>query len=489
MKKNFECFFDLWPDLVVLVDLDGNIVYANQAWETELGWTKQDLLHQHYSKFVVEEERSRAEQESVYVFGGKSMSSYETRCRHKNGKLVWTNSTARLIPELNLVLSIGRNVDFVKRQAERLRQGSSFFQQVIDAVEEFVLVKGPKSQLLWANKAFRDYYGMTNSELLGMIDAPFNELDFTQQYVKDDNFVFENAKPLHVPSEPVKRHDGVIRNFYTVKSPIFDEQGKVIMTVGISRDITDIQEAQSKAIESAKMATLGEMAAGIAHEINNPLAVITGLTSSMRDRAQTLRKGTGDGLAHDCERIEKMAMRIARIVKGLRTFSRNSEDDPFSLESLKTIVEDTLSLCHDKLKRKSVEFRLKAMPAIEIQCRSGQLTQILINLINNAIDAVEGLPERWVELEIRDAPTSVEILITDSGKGISTEIRKRIMQPFFTTKDVGMGTGLGLSISRGIAEEHGGTLAYNEQSAHTQFSIHLPKKHPSLLAREIDPPN
>ena len=134
-----------------------------------------------------------------------------------------------------------------------------FYEQILDSIDDMVLVKGPKSRLLWANRAFRDYYGMTNEELRGIIDAPFSEPDHTQHYVKDDSRVFETGQALDIPEEPVNRHDGEVHVFRTVKHPHRDPSGAVVGTFGISRDITGEMRRQ-------KGARLLEHAIGVSSE-------------------------------------------------------------------------------------------------------------------------------------------------------------------------------------------------------------------------------
>jgi|GEM_PF-6703191 len=120
------------------------------------------------------------------------------------------------------------------------------YQQILDGIVDMVLVKGPKSRIIWANKAFRDYYNMTNEQLQELIDAPFNEPDYTQQYVKDDEYVFTTGETLDIPQEPVTRFDGEVRLFHTVKSALRDAEGKVVMTVGVSRDITGQRQIEAE---------------------------------------------------------------------------------------------------------------------------------------------------------------------------------------------------------------------------------------------------
>ncbi|MFZ6027374.1 MAG: PAS domain S-box protein [Chloroflexota bacterium] len=129
---------------------------------------------------------------------------------------------------------------------EAVREGEQRYQQILDAITDMVLVKGPKSSIVWANRAFRDYYGMTNEQLRGLLDAPIVEPDYTLQYVKDDAYVFESGEVLQIAEEPVTRHDGIVRPFETVKSPIRDLDGNIVMTVGVSRDITERKQERER---------------------------------------------------------------------------------------------------------------------------------------------------------------------------------------------------------------------------------------------------
>ncbi|HEX6240031.1 MAG TPA: ATP-binding protein [Polyangiales bacterium] len=139
------------------------------------------------------------------------------------------------------------NDETTRRNEAAFLQKQEVYRQILDAIADMVLVKGKHSRILWANKAFRDYYGMSNEQLRDLVDAPFNQVDFTQQYVRDDFKVFSSGETLEVPEEPVTRQDGVVHLFNTVKSAIRDEHGVVRMTVGVSRDITETKRIQADA--------------------------------------------------------------------------------------------------------------------------------------------------------------------------------------------------------------------------------------------------
>lgn len=361
------------------------------------------------------------------------------------------------------------------------------FLQILDTIGDMVLVKGPKSKLLWANKVFCEFYGMTNEQLRGLIDAPFSEPDHTQKFVRDDAYVFSTGKKLDIPEEPVNRHDGIVRIFHTIKTPIFDNQGKVVMTVGISRDITDRKLTEEKlrfererSTYSAKMASLGEMAGGIAHEINTPLAVISMLAGQSADLFGD-DKPDYNQIMQNISVIEKTTQKIAKIIVGLRAFSRDGKNDPLVATKISQIIEDTLSFSKERIVNHDIELEVANLsegPELVVDCRASELGQVLLNLLNNAHDAVmEYKGKKWIKIEtLRVENNMIEISITDCGPGIPKKNRENLFNPFFTTKEIGKGTGLGLSISKGLVEAHGGTIFLDETCANTRFAFRLPLK-------------
>ena len=148
------------------------------------------------------------------------------------------------IYQAELHLQTQRQLVEIDRTQQQLRESEKRYHQILDSIGDMVLVKGPQSKILWANQAFRDYYGMSDEELQGMVDAPFANPDHTLQYIQDDTFVFETGQTLEISEEPVVRHDGEVRLFSTVKTPIRNEDGQVTMTVGISRDMTERKLAE-----------------------------------------------------------------------------------------------------------------------------------------------------------------------------------------------------------------------------------------------------
>ncbi len=241
----------------------------------------------------------------------------------------------------------------------------------------------------------------------------------------------------------------------------------------ITRDI-EMQEALSferaKAAQAAKLASLGEMSAGLAHEINNPLAIIDGGLSLL-----SRFKDDPEKFAAKLEGIKKATHRIARIVLSLKKFSRSSEKLEMNYLNINNIIDETMILVQAKAKKHDTIMSAECAATTPIYCDEVEIEQVLINLIGNAIDAAKDQSERWVRVSATEDAQTVILRVTDSGPGIPKKIRDQIFEPFFTTKKVGEGTGLGLSISKGILDEHKATIAVLENEPNTCFEIRFPK--------------
>jgi PAS domain S-box-containing protein len=268
---------------------------------------------------------------------------------------------------------------------------------------------------------------------------------------------------------------GGIRTLRVETKGFYARDGRPLRHVGVNWDVTAEREQELRVLQASKMSSLGEMSAGIAHEINNPLAIILGKTEAMRTvlAAPVINR---ELMNRHIDTMDRTANRIARIVKGLRTFSRDGDQDPFAVTNVSEIIGDAVSLCSSRFLNNGIELHVTSAPTdLMIDVRAVQISQVLLNLLNNAFDAVSVLEEKWVRLEVHVNDREVEFSVTDSGSGIPEAIRAKLTQPFFTTKDVGIGTGLGLSIASGIVAAHGGTLEVDSGSPNTRFVIRIPR--------------
>lgn len=252
--------------------------------------------------------------------------------------------------------------------------------------------------------------------------------------------------------------------------------------IAIVRDISErrnreelIVEQQAKLVMASKLSTLGEMSAGIAHEINNPLAAVQTAAELLEQFAQRERLDVERTLDL-ATKIKRNAQRIARIIRGLRSFARESDRDPFQAVSVDELVRDALELCRARFANHGIELVEPGLTGLTLECEPTRMLQVLVNLLGNAHDAAWRAPQRSVRLTVDEADDLLRIRVADSGGGIPPELVDKIFQPFFTTKPIGAGTGLGLSISKGIIEDHGGTLTYAVDGPMTVFTVSLPRK-------------
>ncbi|MBY0516987.1 MAG: hypothetical protein K2P81_08775 [Bacteriovoracaceae bacterium] len=240
-----------------------------------------------------------------------------------------------------------------------------------------------------------------------------------------------------------------------------------------------LENEKVKSIHSAKLASLGEMAAGMAHEINNPLAVIIGRSEISMEQA-IAGNLTEAEIIKTLGKIKEVALRISAIVTSMRKISRGTKETTLRNMSVADVLTDVTNLMKEKLKMREIEIDFSSIPQeVMVKADFSLLSQILINLIGNATDALaeSSLPEKKIWIETHVADDKVAIAVNDSGKGIPADIATRLFEPFYTTKDVGKGTGLGLSLSKTLAHDMGGDLILNATVANTRFDVILEKSH------------
>lgn len=241
------------------------------------------------------------------------------------------------------------------------------------------------------------------------------------------------------------------------------------------RSLVALEEQRSRSFSSSKFAALGEMASGIAHEINNPLMGLNVANENLRFLLKEKDFSEETALEH-VSIIARTVKRVGSIIHGMRNFSRDASQDPPETVSLQRIFGETLVFCQERFRNHGADLRIDFPDSeVFINCRPVQISQVILNLLNNAFDGIEHLPEKWVEIKLLDSSAGgVTLLITDSGSGIPSENQKKIFEPFFTTKPAGKGTGLGLSISRQIVYDHGGELILDSDHHRTRFMLRLP---------------
>lgn len=258
--------------------------------------------------------------------------------------------------------------------------------------------------------------------------------------------------------------------------------------IAITNDVTERIEAettlaqQRQALEvTSRLVSIGELAAGVAHEINNPLCIIQGLAGALRISLESGEFKRDEVLA-DLDGIEETVTRVSRIVAGLGTISRNVPAEDRSEVSLVTLVDSSLVFSRERLLKDDIRVTVTGDRRITAMINEVQMSQVLLNLLSNAIQAVLPLDDRWIKIHVDEIPGYLRISFTDSGNLHDADVIEKMMTPFFTTKDIGEGTGLGLSISQGVISSHLGQLCFDPQAKNTTFHIDLPQTLPEAEA-------
>ncbi|NWD23116.1 PAS domain-containing protein [Pseudomonas yamanorum] len=407
-------------------------------------------------------------------------------CRYrvldKQGDYHWLLDEARLLrDDLGLpVEAVGLWLDVTESTlaAQRVKDSEERYRILVEDSPAMICRYRPDLTLTFGNTPLANYMECRPDQLPGM--------NLSQWLSAEQHEAFVQRIRQLTPEFPVSTAEISLQlpgrtHAWWVWSDrgVFDEQGQLQEVQAVGRDNTEVRRSQQQLTQSAKMATLGEMATGLAHEINQPLNVMRMAIVNVLKR---LSNGDAqiDYLTEKLQRIDAQVQRAARVVDHMRVFGRRSEveQQPFNPAQA---VEGTLSLLSEGLRGKGVELRV-VPPDVTVQVKGyvDQLEQVLINLMVNARDALLSKREHhhdlqpWISVQIEHDSRHVRIWVEDNGGGIDPRLLERIFEPFFTTKPIGVGTGLGLSVSYGIVENMGGRLSVANSEHGAKFCVELP---------------
>ncbi len=352
---------------------------------------------------------------------------------------------------------------------KKLRRQHRKFKKLLDIVPCTISWVSSDLKYVAVNRRLAKMIGLPPKEFtgksIGFRDGGDNE------YLRFVRSVFESTEDQVNFEFTVETQQGP-REILCIANKVDD--GKEATIIGV--DVTRQKQTERSLVASARFATLGEMAGAIGHEINNPLTLIVNDNEELRlmlEEKSFDREKAKELIA----RIDRTSMRISKIVKGLKSFARDGSNDPFDSVSTKTIIDESLELCSQKFKANAVELIVEdSVESMSFECQKIQIIQVLLNLLNNAFDAVKDSANPWVKLQVHGDAKTITFMVSDSGEGIPEDVQKKIFQPFFTTKEIGLGTGMGLSISKGIVEKHRGKISLDSKSKNTCFVITFPCK-------------
>ena len=356
-------------------------------------------------------------------------------------------------------------------EQENLRMGETQLKALLTALPLPIAMIDRESRYMAMSDAWLQQYSFTVPDPFGRTIWEAHSYH-TQQW-KDRILRCQAGERLGMEEEYVEVVPGEYIWMSWQLVPWHNLQSEVGGVVLVCEDITYRKETEAKLSQTAKLTALGEMAGGIAHEINNPLSIMKGFIDLMQ---KNVSRGQVD-VAMFSQYLEKSSntiQRISRTVQAMKRVSRDSSQDAMVSYGINAMIDEVLDVVKEKFYDNGIRLDVvKLSMEVKVHCRPVEISQVLLNLLTNAFHAVEKKPGGWVRLMASVGPGKVRLNVIDSGAGIQRDIREKIFQPFFTTKDIGKGTGLGLSISRKILENHNGRLYLDESARETTFVAEL----------------
>ena len=453
---------------IIAMDPQGIILEYNRGSANLFGWDKEEVVGKMWvGRTFLKEDRSRGIlQEISRKIETEGVVEYQMERTRKDGSRFQANAIVTTLQDSSGkilgFLEIARDITEKLRLEKELRETKDYLENIVQSSVDAIVTTDPKGRITFVNKAMEEMVGVPQKE---MVQQPISRF-----YLEG---ITEARKIMGI-----LREKGSLQNYDTVavrngkQVPILlsasllrNETGEIIGTLGVFKDMTEMEKleeelkkTQAHLFQVGKMRAMGELVAGVAHEINNPLMAADTFLHVIEENLPE-----GEPNRQRLELIQKCHSRIAKIINHLKDFSRQSKLD-FRQIDISEPIENALMITGQQLLNHGIRVGKDFQPDLpKIRGDSTQLEQVFLNLIANAKDAMEA-SGRKKELTIRTSLirhsgwNDIEISFQDTGVGIAEENREKIFEPFFSTKEVGKGTGLGLSICYGIIEAHGGRI-------------------------------
>jgi len=469
-------FFDSSLHLLLIAGLDGYIKRINPGWTEVLGYTVEELIGTSFFELVHPDDRAATLAEMDKLSTGIVTLCFENRYRCKDGSYRLLAWAAVPHPETGLVYAIAQDITERKRAEEALSESEDKYRKLFElGSDALFLIEVETGRILDLNDTALKMYGYSREEALQMKNT-----DFSAEPAQTRQATVEHEQ--QIPVRYHKKKDGTI--FPTdISVAYFTWYGKEVCIAAI-RDITERKQAeererrlQEELNHSSRLASIGELAAGVAHEINNPLTGILGFSQRL------LRKSADEEVSRDLEMIHNEALRAAKVVENLLTFARRREPTK-EYSDINDIVQKALELRAYELKTSNIEVVTDLAPSLPKTIADfQQIQEVFLNIILNAEQAMtEAKGGGKLIIKTQEINGYIRVSLTDDGPGIPAENLDRLFNPFFTTRGERGGTGLGLSVCHGIVTGHGGRIyARSKLGKGATFIVELP-----VITEEVD---
>ena len=449
----------------------------NQAWHTLLGYSAEEMSQMTLTDIIHPDCMKQCMTMLKEVLKGKSLRNVEAKFVAKDGSVIEVEGNAEpRYSDGKVIATHGffRDVTERKQMAQSLQKAAEEWRTTFDSINDMVAIVGANHQVIRVNKAFARVINMESGDIIG------RHCYEVIHGMNQPHPSCPHARTLETKKvETSEYFDKKLKLWVeATASPIFDDNGQLTGSVHIIKDISarkkaeeEEQQLRNKAEMSSRLAAVGEMASGIAHEINNPLTGVIGFSELLLGRPNL-----PEDMKEELKIINDGSQRVKDIVRRMLTFARQAKPLKSSV-SITELIDNTLELRGYVLKTANIEVVRDYDPDLPwVMADAGQLQQVFLNLIVNAEYAMKKAHDKGVlVIKTERLDGYIRISVTDDGTGIPEAVKSRLFQPFFTTKEPGEGTGLGLALSMGIIKEHGGFMKVDSvEGQGTTFIIDLP---------------
>jgi PAS domain S-box-containing protein len=479
-EERYRAVVDSQTEMICRWRPDGTLSFVNEAYARQFDRPAVELLGQQFADLLPEPDqppvRARlADLVSRLTPAAPLAGPYEHRATLPGGALAWQRWSDCAFFDENGVLveiqSVGRDVTARKLAEDKLRLQSA----ALNAAANAIVITNPQGVIEWVNPAFTALTGYTADEVIGQTPRALRSGQHSAEFYAS---LWQTIASGQVWQGEIvnRRKDGSLYTETMTITPVRDDSGALTHYVAIKQDVTEQRHLQQQMLAAQKLADIGTLAAGVAHEINSPLQVITGLSQSSLVRLDSGEPLDLGRLRRNLDNIQRNGWRCAEIVRSLRTYAHVGGGN-FELNDLNAVVRDALLLIEHQLSRWAnitlTTHYQAGLPAF--CCDRNQITQVIINLLTNARDAMPSGGSIDLRTGYEAESEQLILRLADNGQGIPEAVQAKIFDPFFTTKPLGKGTGLGLSIVSGIVRAHGGQIAVESAPRQgTTFTLHFP---------------
>lgn len=473
---------------MAIADLEGNLMYVNPAWAEMHDYdSSEELIGRSLKIFHNQEQIEKDVTPFNLIVKEKGANAGEVGHIRIDGTPFPTLMTTTLLNDDNgkpeALLGIAKDISTIKETEKALRESENKYRTLLNNIPGMVY-RGTPAWSVETIKGAEDLCGFTRDELNSMKDGWVNIIhpDDRDKVIEEASGSFEEIQKVFIQTYRIITKDGEIRWVEDHKVSVFSEEGKFFGVDGIIFDISsrrqielERQKLEANALANAHLISLGEIATGIAHEINQPLSYIKIIYEAAID---DLEKGQLklEELHEDFLEALRQVARITKIIDHLRIFGRSNSKE-FVNVNMESILDKALILMNERIRLQNITLNRCITDDIEdIYGNAGQLEQIFINLFLNSMDVLQGKKDGIINVSMNNEKDKVVVCFSDNGTGVPKELLNKVFEPFFTTKETGKGTGLGLSIVYGIVKDHSGTISCeSEPNQGVTFVITFPQ--------------